>query len=350
MKYNSITGKLCRAVLAVGLILSILISFIIYPIIYGVLKENAVSNVRQISEQATERIDRAIGQLEMYSRFIGGDEYLYQLLQKDEREQDAVVREELRTAMTGYLNFFPNVSSCMIMLENGRSFGDISCALNAGRIRHSDWYQDYRQNGYSRHFSGLVGYDGAIPEEGEPGGFVCLVYPYQNKAMKGDLIFVVPFAVFEGAFDIFYENGFDLILFGRNNMPVFKRYNGEDTNMDVSRVRGMMEQPGVKSILESGNRHGVDMVAYTQLGGWKLALHVPNDYIIGYFQSTFYFLYIMQLVMVLAFILSLVLLISRRLRPLRLNDGMFFGIGTSIRPMSGSRLNMNAPKNRWSMR
>lgn len=314
---NTMAKKLGFFVLILGLVMNILIAFLVYPAVYSVLKDTAIQNVEQLSDQSMRIIDHVMEQYELYSQFIGTDQYLYQQLELCKKDNSEQNREKLSAEFSSYMNHFSGLSSVLLLLDDGAHYGNIGSPVEISTITNSNWFNEFKKNHLSRQFSNLVGRTGQASEDAWGNRYIFLCYPYQNKAFRGDLIFLIPFSVFQGAVTSFEENAMDVILFGRDNMPVYNNTESGNPKIDLEAVKGKILSSTLDYAQISENKNGVDLIGYSQLGGWKLVVNVSNDYIMQNFRGTLYFIFFLQIALIFIFVAALLYLISNRLKPLR---------------------------------
>lgn len=317
IKLNTITKKLCLAIMMIGLVLNILIICILFPRVYNALEENAIQNVTQICEQSVSYIDHAIDQYEMYKNVIQNDEYLLQLIQDYQSDKSTENQERLSLKLSNYMNTFFDVKSILLILDDQTTFSNVGNRVLAKTVQNSDWFTNYQTNQYSRQFSSLVNSDGKVPEDNKQGGYLFLAYPFQNGSETGDLVFLLPFSVFDKAVKTYVTNDLDFILFGRNNMQIYKYPYDQETSINLDGVKQHLQAPGYyQKQAMSDNDNGIDLISYSRFGGLKLVVHVSHQYMIGKFQSTFYLICFFQLFTVFVLQLSVLILLTKRLKPL----------------------------------
>ena len=316
IRLNTIAKKLCFAVTVKGVVLSVLISCIIFPIVFNSLEKKTINNISGLCEQSMSYIDSKIDQYELYSRFIRNDEYLFQLIDEYTADSSVKNRERISTKLSSYVNTFSDVSGVSLQLDEDTYFENIGNSVSSDTILNSEWYRNYKKNGYSRQFSDEVDRTGEAASEGGKGGYLFLIYPYSNRFIMGDIIFLLPLSVFDEAVKPYVDNDMNVIIFGRNNMPFYEYRNDGGTSLNIQRVKEHISGGGFKQYEISENEDGLDMISYSELGGLKLAVHVSDSYIIGDFKFTLILLYFLLMFMFFVFVIVILEIITKRIRPL----------------------------------
>jgi len=324
-RMNSISKKLLVPMSAFGVALILVFVFIAYPMIHSSLKDRTLEIMTRQSDQTIDRINYSMKQYELYCNSISNDEILHQLLENYLEHTNEQNKELVNNALSGYMSHFSDITAINLVLED-HVFNHIGSRVDFMNVSQADWYQEYISNSYSRFYSPLVTNFGE--EEGDDGqgeGRGCwrgrnifVAFPFENQDLRGHLFLMIPFSIFRDSLDIYQEIQLDYMVLGKDDKPFFTYSAQEDGgNIPLEALSDPMKNNSYQHQLIIEHSNGFYIVSYSDLGGWKLVLDITERYIRGGFADIQNYIIFLLFLLVLLFIFTVVILVSKHMKPLR---------------------------------
>ncbi len=252
-KKTTIVKRLSASLILMGIVICILADMISSIVLYQITEQEMIENLDQMSEQSIQYLNTVMQQFEQEHRFLQSEDSLGSMIKEYEREPLKSKKAQIEELLNVCYSSFEDVYGIVLMTEK-EIFQNIGGDVKEENIRNAQWYQQYKENKKSRQYSPLVDREGNV-ETQEEKKWIFLAYPYQNKTVAADLIFLIPFSTFEIGMKTYQEEGIAAAIYDSSQEILYQN----EYQMQIKEGQAM------------------EIRKTTRIGQWTLQVCLPEE-------------------------------------------------------------------------